>query len=103
MTLIPLMLILSIIHAKRFRIMENEYTPEHEAAYLKGFNNGYVLEKYEPVLAKELVKGISNTALPYTDGLKAGSKEFQKEKFKAQVKQARDADQGQENEGGIER
>ncbi len=46
--------------------------------YVKGFNNGYLLRKNHPVLAKGLVSGASGKS-EYLDGLKAGSQEYVKE------------------------
>ena len=46
--------------------------------YVKGFNNGYLLRKHHPMLAKELENGIKGKS-PYLSGLKAGSKEYEKE------------------------
>ena len=69
-----------------------------KADFVKGFNNGYILEKHEPKLIKDLVKGISGKPVPYTDGLRWGSKQFQKEAFIQQAKSglsgAKEHDQG---------
>lgn len=46
--------------------------------YLKGFNNGYLIRKNHPVLAKTLLSGASGQSV-YLDGLKAGSQEYEKE------------------------
>ena len=46
--------------------------------YVKGINNGYLLRKHHPMLAKELEDGIKGKS-PYLSGLKAGSKEYEKE------------------------
>ncbi len=46
--------------------------------YLKGFNSGYLLRKHQPILAKELTKGLKGKS-PYISGLKAGGKEYEKE------------------------
>jgi hypothetical protein len=36
--------------------------------YIKGFNNGYLLRKHHPMLAKELEDGIKDKS-PYLSGL----------------------------------
>ena len=46
--------------------------------YVKGFNNGYLIRKNNPVLAKNLLGGASGKS-EYLDGLKDGSKEYEKE------------------------
>ncbi len=46
--------------------------------YLKGFNSGYLLRKYDPMLAKELTTGIKGKS-PYLIGLQAGSNEYERE------------------------
>jgi hypothetical protein len=46
--------------------------------YIKGFNNGYLLRKHHPMLAKELEAGIRGKS-PYLSGIKAGSKEYEME------------------------
>ena len=46
--------------------------------YLKGFNNGYLLRKDNPVLAKNLISGASGKS-EYLEGLNAGSQEYEKE------------------------
>jgi len=46
--------------------------------YVKGFNNGYLIRKNHPVLAKNLLSG-ANGKSEYLEGLKAGSNEYEKE------------------------
>ena len=46
--------------------------------YVKGFNNGYLLRKNHPVLAKSLLRGASGKS-EYLDGLKDGGQEYEKE------------------------
>lgn len=46
--------------------------------YLKGFNNGYLLRKHNPILMKNLEVGLRGNA-PYVLGLKDGNKEYEKE------------------------
>ena len=79
------------------------FTDEQEAAFVKGFNNGYILEKHEPKLTKDLLQGISGKAVPYTDGLRLGSKQYQKEAFIEQAKGGQRGDKSHDNDGGHER
>ena len=67
--------------------------------YVKGFNNGYLIRKNHPVLAKNLVNGASGKS-EYLDGLKAGSQEYEKEWAKnlEEMKQQ----QAEEKEKGME-
>lgn len=59
--------------------------------YLKGFNNGYLLRKHDPVLAKHIIAGASGPS-EYLSGLKDGNKEYERElelklqQYKAQTK-----------------
>ena len=46
--------------------------------YVKGFNNGYLIRKNHPVLAKNLLSGASGKS-EYLEGLKAGGQEYEKE------------------------
>ena len=46
--------------------------------YLKGFNNGYLLAKHEPELAKQL-SAHQNDHNPYFKGLVAGKGQYDKE------------------------
>jgi len=46
--------------------------------YVKGFNNGYLLRKHQPMLMKDLEQGIKGGS-PYVQGLKDGNVEYEKE------------------------
>lgn len=46
--------------------------------YLKGFNNGYLLQKYEPALAAQLAAH-PNDHSEYFKGLVGGKQQFEKE------------------------
>jgi len=46
--------------------------------YVKGFNNGYLLRKHQPMLMKDLEQGIKGDS-PYVQGLKDGNGEYEKE------------------------
>jgi 16S rRNA C1402 N4-methylase RsmH len=54
-------------------------------AFVKGFNSGYLLQKHEPVLLDEVIKGLEPSELPFVDGLKSGSTEYKKELFKERL------------------
>ena len=47
---------------------------------LNGFNDGYIVQKYEPELAGKLIADLNNTDEPYAQGFVAGAKEYQMEK-----------------------
>jgi len=68
--------------------------------YLKGFNSGYLLRKHYPMLAKELTIGIKGKS-PYVAGLKAGSKEYEKELDQKleRMKQSKQVDQRSKGRG----
>lgn len=46
----------------------------------KGFNAGYLLQKFEPELAKVLTVSLEGVEAPYIEGVLAGSKQFILEK-----------------------
>ncbi len=46
--------------------------------YVKGFNNGYLLRKHQPMLMKNLEQGIKGDS-PYVQGLKDGNVEYENE------------------------
>jgi len=46
--------------------------------YVKGFNNGYLLRKHQPMLMKNLEQGIKGES-PYVQGLKDGNVEYENE------------------------
>ena len=46
--------------------------------YLKGFNNGYLLRKHNPISIKNLEVGLKGNA-PYVLGLKDGNVDYEKE------------------------
>lgn len=51
---------------------------QEQQRYIKGFNNGYLLAKHEPDLAKQLIAQ-QNDQNPYFKGLVAGKGQFDKE------------------------
>ena len=52
----------------------------------KGFNAGYLLQKYDPELARKLLKDLKDKDIPYAQGYKAGVKEYARELIKEQYK-----------------
>ena len=52
----------------------------------KGFNAGYLLEKYDPDLARKLLKDLKDKDIPYAVGYKAGVKEMARERIMEQYK-----------------
>lgn len=68
--------------------MEDQET-QIDPNYIKGFNNGYILAKEEPELFEQIMK-TPNEDKEYFKGLKAGGKEFIKEKFKDQLQKDRE-------------
>ncbi|MEJ1929165.1 hypothetical protein WDZ92_02670 [Nostoc sp. NIES-2111] len=79
-----------------------DYNEQQESLFLMGFNHGYFLEQYEPKLTKVLVQGLPDPGIPYTDGLKHGSKQFQKERFKDQARQTLNDSQSLEQDEGFD-
>lgn len=70
--------------------------------FVKGFNNGYLIRKHHPVLAKNLLSGASGKS-EYLEGLKAGGQEYEKEwtknleeMKKQQVEEKKEKDRGME-------
>jgi hypothetical protein len=42
----------------------------------KGFNAGYLMEKYDPQLSRTLFKSLTDKEIPYAKGYTAGVKEY---------------------------
>ncbi|MFM9950168.1 MAG: hypothetical protein ACKV1O_19700 [Saprospiraceae bacterium] len=53
---------------------------EPEDNMLKGFNAGYMLQKFEPELAKVLLASLDGVDIPYISGFQSGAKEYILEK-----------------------
>ena len=64
---------------------EEKTTPE-QLLFIKGFNQGYLLEKHSPELLKQVLADQGDSKLPMIQGLKSGAKEFQKEKVLSLMK-----------------
>lgn len=54
--------------------------------YVKGFNAGYLLEKYLPALSQLLIRNIQSSEGDFFEGFIAGSNEFIAEKSKRKSK-----------------
>lgn len=57
-----------------------------EKDIVEGFNAGYLIEKYKPELARELVKSLSDVELPFAEGFVSGSKEYSKERGRSKLR-----------------
>ena len=55
--------------------MEND----NETLMIKGFNAGYILQKHNPELAKEIRSNLERVNEPYVQGFLAGAKEYEVE------------------------
>jgi hypothetical protein len=54
--------------------------------YKRGFNNGYILSKYEPELTKKLLKISLENPSQYYKGLVSGKQEHEMEKMRTRLK-----------------
>ena len=52
---------------------------DHKAIQ-KGFNAGYLMQQYNPTLAKTLCEGFADKDYPYAQGFVKGMEELEKEK-----------------------
>ena len=68
----------------------------------KGFNAGYLLQKHDPELAQKLLQDLKDTDIPYSQGYKAGIKEYTREQIKEHYK-ARSAERKQNKDKGRDR
>ena len=60
-----------------------------EKQYIKGFNHGYLLTKYEPGLVNQLTKTLQPKT-DYLDGFFSGKEEYELEQNLAQLRDLRD-------------
>lgn len=77
--------------------MDAQNTP-NEKNYTKGFNAGYLLEKHEPELIKQIMAAPQGKENDYFTGLQDGKKQYDKEKFITQMKQAQEKGKDRERE-----
>jgi hypothetical protein len=59
---------------------------QNEQQFIKGFNGGYLLAKFEPELSKKILKNLQ-VANEYIEGLIFGKDEWMKEKELLEVKE----------------
>lgn len=62
---------------------------EKEQRYTNGFNDGYLLSRFEPKLMEKISKQ-SMEGNAYFEGMTAGSKVYQQESFLQQLKESRE-------------
>lgn len=61
---------------------------EYEALYVKGFNDGYLLSRFEPDLYKK-ISNAGDKEQPYFNGLQQGHRQVQKELFRQSLNDSR--------------
>lgn len=70
---------------------------EDQDKFVKGFRDGYLLGKYEPELLKKMLT--MSGSIDYSEGLKEGAKQFEKENFQAKFKSPNNSkEKGLDNE-----
>lgn len=69
--------------------MQEEEIIDINPEYLEGFNGGYILAKEKPEQFNELMQS-KNEHSQYYQGLKAGGKEYLREKFKDELQHDRE-------------
>ena len=52
---------------------------KNDDQHLEGFNDGYIIQKYEPELANQMIANLDGVDEPYMKGFVAGAKEYQME------------------------
>ena len=63
----------------------------------KGFNAGYLLQKFDPDLARKLLQDLKDKDIPYAQGYRAGVKEYERERLTRKmesVRKGKDMDRG---------
>lgn len=53
---------------------------KNDDQHLEGFNDGYIIQKYEPELANQMIANLDGVDEPYMKGFVAGAREYQMEK-----------------------
>jgi hypothetical protein len=56
----------------------------NEAKYIRGFNNGYIIAKHEPVLLSKIEPSLTQ-ATPYLEGFSAGKEQLTLENEREQL------------------
>ncbi len=59
-------------------------------AYLKAFNNGYLLAKHEPQLLDKLLSSQAKTENEYLQAMAQGKQQFEHEKMVDEIRQVRE-------------
>lgn len=75
-------------------IIDDELNP----LFIKGFNNGYTIQKFEGKLMDQILKGLEPSNSKYVDGLKLGSSEYKKEVFRERLSKSNQKNTGREND-----
>ncbi len=65
--------------------------------FQKAFNAGYQLSKHEPQLMKQILQS-PNQENSYLNAMKAGNKQYEKDKFIDQIKQTQEKSKDKEKE-----
>lgn len=68
--------------------MESE--PQHEADFIKGFNDGYLIAKHAPVLSERLSK--IESGIPHIEGIQEGIDQYMLEQLRNIRTQSREQD-----------
>jgi hypothetical protein len=62
---------------------------KYEEQYSKGYNDGYLLSRFEPDLYKK-INSVADTEGPYFQGLKAGNQAMERDLLLQNMKQTRE-------------
>ena len=69
-----------------------------DALFIKGFNNGYILEQHQPALLTEVLRGLSSTT-DFITGLQSGQNLYQQERSNQELDEiSKLREQGREHE-----
>jgi hypothetical protein len=80
----------------------NDNTKEEEQTYVKGFNNGFKLAKFQPELFAR-IKDSLNPDKEYDRGLIEGSQQWEREKEKQRIEELHQMRESNEQEQEQER
>lgn len=69
---------------------------DYEALYTQGYNQGYLLSRFEPDLYKKVIQA-GNTEQPYFKGMQQGHQQCQRELFLANLKNSRKLNEQMKN------
>ena len=82
---------------------DKELNEQDLKLFAKGFNSGYLMEKENPALAKELIEGNQNKDNNFFKGVIAGSKEQKREKYLEEANEIEIKRKDKSKTGGKER